>query len=672
MADSYDSWPEWTANTEYAKGDKVKVTETVDNETVVTGYVCKTANNDAEFTAAKWTKDGKYNYVEVIGNGESSSARSNAYALGWDGTGHYAGDVCVHANNDSSGGVKLVSETDYATQTVGGVVKVNNTGASGLAMQNGELKLFLAQGTEIKSGTNNFKPIVPSKQHEATFYGLAKAAGDSTQSASDNAVGTYTDGAKTAIQNMLGVPSKSYVDTAISNINTMQIHICTEQEYDAQTGIPTIQEPDGSTFYLVPGSAAPNLYVEWVYVDGAWEQFGQATIDLSGYATKADTVLDTTLSRGRMDGTNVGSASFAFGSGVEASAQNSHAEGFRTIASGHESHAEGYETTASGSQAHVEGYEAIASGIGSHAEGYQTKAEESASHAEGYKTTASGMRSHAEGNMTVASGSLSHAEGHNTQSTGTASHAEGNNTIAVAQSSHAGGAFNVEDSFSSWPEWATSTSYVVGDKVKVTTTVNNETTVTGYICKTANSDAEFTAAKWNVDTKYNYAEIIGNGTAVNARSNARALSWEGDEHLMGDVYVGCNADSTGGTKLPRDVQVNGASVVTDGVANVPIATAQNLGVVKISNGSAIGVDIPTGGVLKLLAPSKSMIKAGASLENVAVISQQHIATFYGLSKVAGVDLANETVTLGTYPVSSQTAIKSMLGVQEGLRVVRLI
>jgi hypothetical protein len=49
----------------------------------------------------------------------------------------------------------------------------------------------------------------------------------------------------------------------------------------------------------------------------------------------------------------------------------------------------------------------------------------------------------------------------------------------------------------------------------------------------------------------NYAEIIGNGTAANARSNARALDWDGNEYLMGDVYVGCNSDSTGGTKLAR-------------------------------------------------------------------------------------------------------------------------
>lgn len=43
------------------------------------------------------------------------------------------------------------------------------------------------------------------------FYGLAKAAGDTTQSASSNTVGAYTDDAKTAIRAMLGIDTASLV-----------------------------------------------------------------------------------------------------------------------------------------------------------------------------------------------------------------------------------------------------------------------------------------------------------------------------------------------------------------------------------------------------------------------------------------------------------------------------
>lgn len=44
-----------------------------------------------------------------------------------------------------------------------------------------------------------------------------------------------------------------------------------------------------------------------------------STTDVGIYATKADTVLDTTLSRGRKENSTVGSGSIAFGGGVEAS-----------------------------------------------------------------------------------------------------------------------------------------------------------------------------------------------------------------------------------------------------------------------------------------------------------------------------------------------------------------
>lgn len=62
-----------------------------------------------------------------------------------------------------------------------------------------------ATEAHIKGGTASGSTITPSAQHIATFYGLAKAAGNSDQSSSSNAVGTYTDDAKLKIQQMLGL-----------------------------------------------------------------------------------------------------------------------------------------------------------------------------------------------------------------------------------------------------------------------------------------------------------------------------------------------------------------------------------------------------------------------------------------------------------------------------------
>lgn len=82
--------------------------------------------------------------------------------------------------------------------------------------------------------------------------------------------------------------NKTYVDNAVSSISTLNIHICTSSEYNPSTGMPTIANPDQYTFYLVPGGDSPNLYIEWIYVNNAWEQFGSATIDLEGYARTED------------------------------------------------------------------------------------------------------------------------------------------------------------------------------------------------------------------------------------------------------------------------------------------------------------------------------------------------------------------------------------------------
>ena len=94
-----------------------------------------------------------------------------------------------------------VQKTDYATSNTVGLVKVGN----GLYnSSDGAIHINAAPERIIKLGTGSTAPIVSSNQHQATFYGLAKAAGDTTQSQSSNAVGTYTDDAKAAIRTMLG------------------------------------------------------------------------------------------------------------------------------------------------------------------------------------------------------------------------------------------------------------------------------------------------------------------------------------------------------------------------------------------------------------------------------------------------------------------------------------
>lgn len=69
----------------------------------------------------------------------------------------------------------------------------------------GKLILEYANETRAKAGASYYNAVVPRYQHASVFYGLAKAAGDVTQSESSNVVGQYTDTAKSAIKSMLGV-----------------------------------------------------------------------------------------------------------------------------------------------------------------------------------------------------------------------------------------------------------------------------------------------------------------------------------------------------------------------------------------------------------------------------------------------------------------------------------
>ena len=186
---------------------------------------------------------------------------------------------------------------------------------------------------------------------------------------------------------------------------------------------------------------------------------------------------------------SLGSCAVAEGGGTQASGAQSHAEGGGTIASGVQSHAEGGGTTASGVQSHTEGVGTTASGAQSHAEGGVTTASEAQSHAEGSGTRASGAQSHAEGGGTTASGAQSHAEGNGTQASGAQSHAEGEGTTANCKSQHVFGEYNIEDT---------------GDST----------------------------------TRGTYVEIVGNGTGLNAHSNARTLDWSGNESLQGSLTLG--------------------------------------------------------------------------------------------------------------------------------------
>ena len=238
-----------------------------------------------------------------------------------------------------------------------------------------------------------------------------------------------------------------------------------------------------------------------------------------------------------------GNYSHAEGRNTIASTTSAHAEGLGSLASGQYSHAEGFNTTASENSAHAEGYVSRASGKYSHAEGSQTIASSTASHAEGYNTTAAhryshveGMNTiattygtHAEGNATTVSGTYAHAEGYATKAEGGQSHSEGQATRAIGVSAHAEGQTTTASG-----DYSHSEGYYTKASALHTHAQNYYTI--------AASTAQTALGKYNIEDNQNqYAVILGNGTASNARSNAAMVDWNGNLSIAGGLTLDMNS-----------------------------------------------------------------------------------------------------------------------------------
>lgn len=65
-----------------------------------------------------------------------------------------------------------------------------------------------------------------------------------------------------------------------ATIDNSFVHICTTEEYNSETGLPTIEEPLSDTIYLVPTNNEVNhQFDEYIWVDNEWQLIGTRTIN---------------------------------------------------------------------------------------------------------------------------------------------------------------------------------------------------------------------------------------------------------------------------------------------------------------------------------------------------------------------------------------------------------
>lgn len=112
----------------------------------------------------------------------------------------------------------------------------------------------------------------------------------------------------------------------------------------------------------------------------------------------------------------------------------------------------------------------------------------------------------------------------------------------------------------------------------------------------------------------------------------------------------------------QDVQINGTSILNNGVANVPIGSTQQKGVFRLDNRFGLRVlnDAYYDGVLAIRKASTAEVKEGTNENPPITPSTQHLSTFYGLTKAAGVDMASSNNSVGTYTEAAKSAISQML------------
>ena len=105
------------------------------------------------------------------------------------------------------------------------------------------------------------------------------------------------------------------------------------------------------------------------------------------------------------------------------------------------------------------------------------------------------------------------------------------------------------------------------------------------------------------------------------------------------------------------VQIDGTSIVTDGVAEIPIGTDSKYGVLSAWNDRGIHSN---DGRLQIVTATFGIAKNGTTSYMPITPYNQHYSAFYGFAKAAGYDEKNSALPVGTYSTEAKSAISDML------------
>lgn len=108
------------------------------------------------------------------------------------------------------------------------------------------------------------------------------------------------------------VYTKNEVDSAIQQAISNAPHI-KRVVLGQSEELPS--SPDINTIYMKPkdGVSGSNVYEEWMYINGSWEQLGDSSVDLSDYVTSGQlsSTTQTILSQAEQTAQDIGSEALA-------------------------------------------------------------------------------------------------------------------------------------------------------------------------------------------------------------------------------------------------------------------------------------------------------------------------------------------------------------------------
>ena len=488
-------------------------------------------------------------------------------------------------------------------------------------------------------------------------------------------------------QNSTNPVTSGGIYNAIANINTMNIHICAQGEYNAETGVPTIQSPNTQTFYLVPSGEGNDMFVEWIYANSKWEIFGGARVDLTDYALKSE--LPTKVSELNNDSDYLTSYTETDPTVPQwAKESNKPTYTASEVGLGNVANERQYSANNPNPSDSTKQDQFVASGILKGDGSGNISAAAVGTDYGTYSKPSNGIPA-----ADIADGVIPEVPVQDVQINGTSILQDGVANVPIAGINlgvvKIDGGYGVTSNTAGRLYIAAATDNTIksgSDPFQPVVPVRQHVATFYGFAKAAgdttqsqsdNAVGAYTdTAKSKIQTMLGIDNLIAPVETDYIADKAYAI---GELFLLdGKLYKATDAIALDYAIVPdtncvetnvsevavRDVQVNGTSVVSNGVANVPIASASSPGVAKVTNYTH-GLQVDDG-TLKTYRPTPAQIKAGTDYYRVIVPANQHESAFYGLAKAAGdTTQSSSSNAVGTYTDSAKASIKAMLGIIDG-------